>query len=146
MWIGTRRQFNGLCIGGLAMMLTKNFSTNEMMCHCGCKDSEMDSDFMKILQEIREDMNRPLKISSAVRCVKHNLNVSSTGKNGPHVYRKASDILISGADALRLIDVARKHGISGVGISQRGDHAKRFVHIDTLSADDGHPRPTVWTY
>ena len=146
MWIGTRRQFNGLCIGGLAMMLTKNFSTNEMMCHCGCKDSEMDSDFMKILQEIREDMNRPLKISSAVRCEKHNMKVSSTGKNGPHVYRKAADIIISGADALRLIDVARKHGISGVGISQRGDHAKRFVHIDTLSADDGHPRPTVWTY
>ena len=146
MWIGTRRQFNGLCIGGLAMMLTKNFSTNEMMCHCGCKDSEMDSDFMKILQEIREDMNRPLKISSAVRCEKHNMKVSSTGKNGPHVYRKAADIIISGADALRLIDVARKHGISGVGISQRGDHAKRFIHIDTLSADDGHPRPTVWTY
>ena len=146
MWIGTRRQFNGLCIGGLAMMLTKNFSTNEMMCHCGCKDSEMDSDFMKILQEIREDMNRPLKISSAVRCEKHNMKVSSTGKNGPNVYRKASDIIISGADALRLIDTARKHGISGVGISQRGEHAKRFVHIDTLSADDGHPRPTVWTY
>jgi uncharacterized protein YcbK (DUF882 family) len=101
------------------MMLTKNFSTNEMMCHCGCKDSEMDSDFMKILQEIREDMNRPLKISSAVRCEKHNMKVSSTGKNGPHVYRKAADIIISGADALRLIDVARKHGISGVGISQR---------------------------
>ena len=146
MWVGTRRQFNGLCIGGIAMMLTKNFSTNEMMCHCGCKDSEMDSDFMKILQEIREDMNRPLKISSAVRCEKHNMKVSSTGKNGPHVYRKAADIIISGADALRLIDVARKHGISGVGISQRGEHAKRFVHIDTLSADDGHPRPTVWTY
>jgi len=146
MWIGTRRQFNGLCIGGLAMMLTKNFSTNEMMCHCGCRDSEMDSDFMKILQEIREDMNRPLKISSAVRCEKHNMKVSSTGKNGPHVYRKAADIIISGADALRLIDVARKHGISGVGISQRGEHAKRFVHIDTLSADDGHPRPTMWSY
>ena len=146
MWVGTRRQFNGLCIGGLAMMLTKKFSTNEMMCHCGCRDSEMDSDFMKILQEIREDMNRPLKISSAVRCEKHNMKVSSTGKNGPHVYRKAADIIISGADALRLIDVARKHGISGVGISQRGEHAKRFVHIDTLSADDGHPRPTMWSY
>ena len=128
------------------MMITKNFSSNEMMCHCGCKDADMDPDFMKILQEIREDMNRPLKISSAVRCVKHNMKVSSTGKTGPHVYRKAADIIISGADALRLIDVARKHGISGVGISQRGEHAKRFVHIDTLSADDGHPRPTVWTY
>jgi len=146
MWVGTRRQFNGLIIGGIAMMITKNFSSNEMMCHCGCGDADMDEDFMKQLQGIREEMNRPLKISSAVRCEKHNMKVSSTGKNGPHVHRKAADIVISGADALRLIDVARKHGISGVGISQRGEHAKRFVHIDTLSGDDGHPRPTVWTY
>ena len=151
MWIGTRRQFNGLVIGGLAMlMITKNFSVNEMKCHCGCGEDSMDMDFMDILQGIREDMNRPLKISSGARCIKHNMRVSSTGKTGPHVPRtegtKAADIIISGADALRLIDTARKHGISGVGISQRGNHATRFVHIDTLSADDGHPRPTVWTY
>jgi len=150
MWVGTRRQFNGLIIGGIAMMITKNFSVEEMMCHCGCGEDSMDMDFMDILQGIREDMKRPLKISSAVRCAEHNSVVSSTGITGPHVPRsdgtKAADILIAGADALRFIDTARKHGISGVGISQRGNHAKRFVHIDTLSADDGHPRPTVWTY
>ena len=150
MWVGNRRQFNGLIIGGLAMMLTKNFAISEMECKCGCGSADMDEDFMKILQNIREDMNRPLKISSGVRCANHNSKVSSTGKNGPHVPRtdgtKAADIIIAGADALRFIDTARKHGISGVGISQRGLHAKRFVHIDTLSADDGHPRPTVWTY
>ncbi len=130
-------------------MITKNFSVNEMMCHCGCGEDSMDMDFMDILQNIREDMNRPLKISSAVRCAEHNSIVSSTGINGPHVPRKegtkASDILISGADALRFVDIARKHGISGVGISQRGPHAKRFIHIDTLS-DDKHPRPTMWSY
>lgn len=131
------------------VMITKNFSVDEMMCHCGCGEDSMDMDFMDILQNIREDMNRPLKISSGVRCAKHNSIVSSTGSNGPHVPRKegtkASDILISGADALRFVDIARKHGISGVGISQRGPHAKRFIHIDTLS-DDKHPRPTMWSY
>ena len=149
MWVGTRRQFNGLLIGGIAMMITKNFSVNEMKCHCGCGEDSMDMDFMDILQNIREDMNRPLKISSGVRCAEHNSVVSSTGIYGPHVPRssgtKASDILISGADALRLVDIARKHGISGVGISQRGEHAKRFIHIDTLS-DEKHPRPTMWSY
>ena len=131
------------------VMITKNFSVDEMMCHCGCGEDSMDMDFMDILQNIREDMNRPLKISSAVRCAEHNSVVSSTGIFGPHVPRTdgtmASDILISGADALRLVDIARKHGISGVGISQRGPHAKRFIHIDTLS-DDKHPRPTMWSY
>ena len=149
MWVGTRRQFNGLFIGGIAMMITKNFSSDEMRCHCGCGSDDMDQDFMEILQNIREDMNRPLKISSGVRCANHNSQVSSTGSTGPHVPitngTMASDILIAGADALRLIDIARKHGISGVGISQRGNHAKRFIHIDTLS-DDKHPRPTMWSY
>ena len=149
MWVGTRRQFNGLVIGGLAMMLTKNFSSAEMMCSCGCGEDSMDPDFMTILQNIRDDMNRPLRVSSAVRCAKHNSRVSSTGKDGPHVPRKngtaASDIVIAGADALRLIDIARKHGISGVGISQRGTHSKRFIHLDTISSSH-HPRPTMWSY
>ena len=130
-------------------MITKNFSSGEMMCSCGCGEDSMDPDFMSILQNIRDEMQRPLRISSGVRCAKRNMEVSSTGKNGPHVPRTtgtmASDILIAGADALRLIDIARKHGISGVGISQRGAHAKRFIHIDTLS-DDKHPRPTMWSY
>ena len=149
MWVGTRRQFNGLMIGGLAMMITKNFSSAEMMCSCGCGEDSMDPDFMSILQNIRDEMNRPLKISSGVRCAKFNARVSSTGANGPHVPRakgtQACDIVISGADALRLIDVARKHGVSGVGISQRGPHAKRFIHCDTLD-DSHHPRPTMWSY
>ena len=131
------------------MMITKNFSSAEMMCRGGCGEDSMDEDFMSILQNIREDMNRPLRISSGVRCAKRNSEVSSTGSTGPHVPRKngtaASDILIAGADALRLIDIARKHGVSGVGISQRGTHSKRFIHIDTIS-DDQHPRPTMWSY
>jgi len=131
------------------MMITKNFSSAEMMCSCGCGEDAMDPDFMSILQNIREDMNRPLRISRGVRCKTHNSLVSSTGSNGPHVPRKngtaASDILIAGADALRLIDIARKHGVSGVGISQRGTHSKRFIHIDTIS-DEQHPRPTMWSY
>ena len=131
------------------MMLTKNFSSAEMMCSCGCGEDSMDPDFMTILQNIRDDMNRPLRVSSAVRCAKHNSRVSSTGKDGPHVPRKngtaASDIVIAGADALRLIDIARKHGVSGVGISQRGTHSKRFIHLDTIS-DSHHPRPTMWSY
>ena len=131
------------------MMLTKNFSSAEMMCSCGCGEDAMDPDFMSILQNIREDMNRPLRVSSGVRCAKHNSKVSSTGKDGPHDPRKngtaASEILNAGADALRLIDIARKHGVSGVGISQRGTHSKRFIHLDTIS-DSHHPRPTMWSY
>ena len=126
------------------MHITRNFTTDEMACSC-CGKSDMDEDFMKTLQSIRDEMQRPLKITSANRSEKHNELVSHTGKKGPHTYAKAADILISGADAMRLFAVAQKHGVSGVGMSQKGDHNKRFVHLDILSPDEG-PRPTVWTY
>ena len=126
------------------MYITRNFTTNEMACGC-CGKSDMDDEFMRVLQSIRDEMQRPLKITSGFRCEKHNSKVSSTGKTGPHTFAKAADILISGADAMRLFAVAQKHGVSGVVMSQRGDHAKRFVHLDILSPDEG-PRPTVWTY
>ena len=126
------------------MLITKNFTTDEMACSC-CGKSDMDDEFMRILQSIRDEMQRPLKITSGFRGEEHNQRVSTTGKKGPHTFAKAADILISGADAMRLFTIAQKHGVSGVGMSQRGVHAKRFVHLDILSPDEG-PRPTVWTY
>ena len=147
MWI-TRRKFikntTTLFLGGFAMMITKNFSVAEMACPC-CQKAEMDEEFMRQLQSIRDEMKRPLQISSGFRCEKHNLKVSHTGKDGPHTKAKASDIIISGADAVRLWDVARRHGMSGIGLSQKGPHNRRFIHIDSLSANEG-PRPTVWSY
>ena len=126
------------------MLITPNFSTAEMACTC-CHKSDMDEEFMRVLQSIRDEIQRPLKISSGYRCEKRNQQVSSTGKNGPHTFAKAADVLISGAAAMRLYDIARKHGVSGIGMSQKGVHSKRFVHLDTLTPEEG-PRPTIWTY
>ena len=140
----TRRQFNTFLIGGIVTLVTPHFKTNELECHCGCQQMGMTDDMLKVLEEIRKEMNRPLYLSSAFRCPTHNNSVSEV-KNGPHTLGKAVDILISGADCLRLLDTARKHGISGVGLQQKGDHGRRFCHIDILSPDEG-PRPAVWTY
>lgn len=126
------------------MYITKNFTTDEMACTC-CGKSDMDEEFMRTLQSIRDEMQRPLRITSGFRCQHRNQLISTTGKDGPHTKAKACDILISGADAMRLFAVAQKHGVSGIGMNQRGEHSKRFVHLDTLTPEEG-PRPTVWTY
>ena len=115
-----------------------------MACSC-CGKSDMDEGFMKMLQSIRDEMQRPLKITSGFRCQSRNALISTTGRNGPHTKAKACDILISGADAMRLFAIAQRHGISGIGLSQKGPHNKRFCHIDSLTPEEG-PRPTVWTY
>ncbi len=135
-------------------MATPHFTDKELMCGCGCLDCYMQLDFMESLERIRVEMNRPLKLSSAKRCSTHNQTVSSTGPNGPHTDHgdggQACDILISGADALRLVEVARKYGMTGIGIKQNGPARKRFIHLDNLGSKytemSGGPRPWVWSY
>ena len=63
----------------------------------------MDDEFMRMLQELRNQMNGPLRISSARRCSRLNETFSTTGKNGPHTQAKATDILISGERAMDIV-------------------------------------------
>ena len=140
----TRRQFGTFVIGGLVTLVTPHFKVNELECHCGCKEMGMTDDMLRILEEIRTEMNRPLRLSSAFRCQAHNNKISAV-KNGAHTVGKAVDVLISGADCLRFLESSRKHGISGVGLSQRGEHGRRYCHIDILSPSEA-PRPAIWTY
>ena len=86
----------------MADMITPNFSVSEMSCRC-CGKEDMDSEFMRMLQELRNEVG-PLRITSGFRCEDHNEKISTTGRHGPHTEAKASDILISGEranDALR---------------------------------------------
>ena len=102
-------------------MITPNFSKSEMACRCGCGIYEMDDEFMRMLQELRNEMNGPLRVTSARKCDCHNDAVSSAKneKNGVHTLGQASDILIFGERALFLFEKARQMGFIGVGHSQR---------------------------
>ena len=124
----------------MAKMITPNFSVNEMTCKCGCGRHEMDGEFMRMLQTLRDEMQGPLRVSSGFRCEDHNEMVSTTGRTGPHTKARATDILISGERAMVLFEKARQIGFSGIGLSQKGDHAHRFVHLDTL------PRKALFSY
>ena len=124
----------------MADMITANFSVNEMTCKCGCGRHEMDGEFMRMLQTLRDEMQGPLRVSSGFRCEDHNEMVSTTGRTGPHTQARATDILISGERAMVMFEKARQIGFSGIGLSQKGDHAHRFVHLDTL------PRKALFSY
>ena len=60
------------------------------------------------------------------------------------------DIQISGADALSLVEVAKKYGMTGIGVKQNGPAKNRFIHLDNLGSKytklTGGPRPWVWSY
>ena len=106
----------------MADMITANFSVNEMACRCGCGTAEMDPEFMRMLQELRDQMQGPLRVSSGRRCDHHNDAVSTAKnkKNGVHTLGQASDILVSGERAMLLSEKARQIGFIGIGLSYVG--------------------------
>lgn len=126
------------------------FSDEELTCHgkhCGCDHGlHMDHDFMVRLVTIRRELGFPFILTSAYRCGSHNNEVSHTGRTGPHTTGHAVDIQVSGLKALRLVESAIQHGMSGIGISQRGPHGQRFIHLDDLPPAPGQPRPWIWSY
>jgi len=123
------------------MKLTKHFHIEELACKC-CGQMGFAPDFLQALESLRVAYGKPMIVSSGYRCPKHNGDVSTTGGSGPHTIG-AVDVLVRGADALHLIDVALGAGWTGFGISQKG--ASRFIHLDRLN-DVGHPRPIIWSY
>lgn len=122
------------------------FSRRELSCKCGCGLSDMDEDFMRRLESLRQLMDRAMPVTSGYRCPRHNKEVSGTGTVGPHTTGRAVDIRIHGQDALRLVSLAVECGFTGIGIKQHGPLSGRFVHLDDLTMDAGRPRPWIWTY
>lgn len=127
---------------------TKDFTVEgdpKLACSCGC-GMLPEQDFMERVQRVRDRVNFPLKVVSGARCPTYNAKVSATGLDGPHTTGRAIDLAVSGYMALLVIDAMRAEGITGIGVSQKGPHDKRFVHGDDLPPATGRPRPWIWSY
>jgi len=98
------------------MKLTKNFNKSEFECKCGC---EMPEDVLfeiqKLaaqLQTIRDFIRKPVKLTNAYRCPKHNKAVGGVS-NSQHILGKAADIQIKdldSAEVYKTIDNLTEHG------------------------------------
>lgn len=119
-----------------------NFAAHELDCsHTG--DNKMKPDFMERLQAIRTDYGKAMVITSGYRSPEHPIEARKP-EPGAHASGRAADIAVSGGDALRVIELALKHGMTGIGVNQKGNG--RFVHLDDLEHADNRPRPWVWSY
>lgn len=95
----------------------------------------MDEKLLHLLGVIREELGRPMSISSAFRTPQENL-AAGGAKTSQHQFGKAVDIRCSDAGmAYELVRLGFKHGITGIGV------AKSFIHYDVR---DGAPK--LWTY
>lgn len=134
------------------LFLRKNFRRSELTCSCGCgmlpDDVSLDH-----LQALRSDVNFAFILTSAARCPTYDAYVhrnrypdfTALLRDGPHTVG-AFDVQTWGAHARLLVGRAIALGWTGIGLSQKGDHGKRFIHLDRLVESPGRPRPWLWTY
>lgn len=119
------------------------FKAKELRCKHTGKDG-FDPEFLELLTKIRIECDFPFPITSAFRDATHPAEQGKKkGVVGSHQLGKAVDILCRGEKALKLIEVAQKHGIKRIGVQQRG--LSRFIHIDSCTEADGKP-PAIWSY
>ncbi len=126
--------------------LYKNFSADEMRCHCGCGKADMKPHFMAALQWTRTVYGYPMPVTSGFRCELYEKLLDGVGI---HPQGLAADIAVSGERVYHLlsaalIGVGHKTGqMRGIGIKQHGPHKNRYMHLDMLF---GPSRPRIWTY
>ncbi|HEO1391259.1 D-Ala-D-Ala carboxypeptidase family metallohydrolase [Legionella pneumophila] len=121
-----------------------NFRRDELKCkHTG--ECNMHPEMMRILQDIRNELGRPIFISSGYRSVKHPVE-QEKDKPGEHTYGMAVDILCHGERAIKIIDLAINHGIKRIGVHQKGNANGRFVHIGIADRFMLEFPQSIWTY
>ena len=87
----------------------KYFTEDELKCrHTG--ECNMDDDFMKVLEAIREECGFGFVITSAYRSPEHPIEAKKS-RPGAHASGKAVDILVHMEQAFKVVEVALKHGI-----------------------------------
>ena len=84
----------------------KNFKLSEIKCKCGGKYCNgypvgFSYELLEQLQKVRNHFKKPVIITSAIRCTKHNANVGGI-KNSKHTQGKAVDFYVKGVSYKKL--------------------------------------------
>ena len=88
-----------------------HFSAAELMCPCcGVGADRMSPSMLQMAEEIRaENGGKPMIVSSAYRCAKHNAEVGGVA-NSHHLYGQAMDVHINGVSASTIVAQAKRRG------------------------------------
>jgi uncharacterized protein YcbK (DUF882 family) len=112
----------------------KYFSLSDFDCQ-ETGENEMDFDFIRDLDNLREACGFPFIITSGYRAPSHSIE-SKKDKPGMHAYGIASDIRVrNGHERMIIVWKAIEMGFNGIGV------AKTFVHIDKRNST-----PVMWVY
>ena len=95
----------------------------------------MDFEFMKLIDELRDRVGSPIIINSAFRTKSHNLKVGGKS-NSSHTRGLAVDLKVSSSEhRFLMVKCALELGITRIGIY------KTFIHLDI---DQSLPQGVIW--
>ena len=121
----------------------KYFTRKELACqHCGKEG--MDPQFMGFVEELREELGFPFRVTSAYRCPDHPIEQKKSAP-GTHTTGQAIDINVYGDQGVAFAQLALAKGIQRIGFAQKGPNNKRFIHIDDAQ-EERFTKPTMWSY
>lgn len=109
--------------------LSKNFSSEEFDCRCGCGYNVTPQELVDVLQEMRDDLKAPVTINSASRCKQWNEEVGGA-KKSQHLLGTAADIVVKGCTPAYVYEYLDKKYPDKYGIGKY----KSFTHIDVRAS------------
>lgn len=109
--------------------LSNNFLVKEFACKDGSDYILIDTELVKLLQNIRNHFNKPVTINSAYRNPAYNKKVGGVS-NSQHTKGTAADIVVSGATPKEVAQYAEHlmPNSGGIGLY------KTFTHVDVRSS------------
>lgn len=118
--------------------MAKYFTEKEFnKCFPSCSISDMDSEFMELLDKLRETAGIPLVINCAYRSKEWDKKKGRSG-NSAHTKGVAVDIRCNdSSNRFKIIKAAVELRIPRIGIDSS------FIHIDN---DPTLPQNVIWTY
>lgn len=118
--------------------MAKYFSEKEFQrCTPSCSLSDMDADFMDLLDKLREKSGIPLVINCAYRSKEYDIMKNRSG-NSAHTKGKAADIrCYDSQNRFKILKAAIELGINRIGIGEN------YIHIDN---DLTLPQNVIWHY
>lgn len=107
------------------MQLSRNFTSEEFACKCGCGFDKISPKLISLLQVLRDTLDSSITINSGCRCAKHNASVGGAG-DSQHVKGTAADIVVKGFTPRAVYELLTQAypDTYGVGVY------KSWVHID----------------
>lgn len=118
--------------------LTKNFSSSEFECPCGCGDSKMNVKFMTRLQTFRTVMDMPISI---VKGSGYICKDSAKSKDELNTLGRVAMPIIRSSQLFKAINVAMSVGFTGIGFKNKNGSVQ--LQLDDATGTD---RPSIWTY